>query len=253
MTMTDARRPAAPRRSALPRDLAIRLAAAEYGRFLDLLRSLGPADWTRPTDCSLWDVRAVAAHNLGTAEMSASVRESIRQNLSAKRRGGVFIDALTGLQVEERRGMTPAAIVARYAEIVPGAARGRLRTPALVRRLTMPVTQHVGGAEERWTFGFLVDTILTRDTWMHRVDIARATGHDLVLAADHDGAIVGDIVAEWAARHGAACTLTLTGPAGGRWSFGSGGPELELDAVEFCRTVSRRAPGAGLFDVEVAF
>jgi hypothetical protein len=34
--------------------------------------------------------------------------------------------------------------------------------------------------------------------------------------------------------------LRLTGPAGGRWSSAGDGPEL--DAVEFCRTISRRAP-----------
>jgi hypothetical protein len=102
-------------------------------------------------------------------------------------------------------------------------------------------------------FGFIHDTILTRDTWMHRVDTAQATGRELVLTADHDGVIVADVVAEWAGRHGGAYALRLTGPAGGTWSAGSGGPELELDAVEFCRTISRRVPGAGLLDVEVPF
>lgn len=117
----------------------------------------------------------------------------------------------------------------------------------------MPGTQPVGGVEERWSFGFLVDTILTRDTWMHRVDTARATGRPLLLTAAHDGVLVADVTAEWAARHGGGCELSLLGPAGGRWSFGTGGPELELDAVEFCRTVSGRAPAAGPYDTEVPF
>jgi hypothetical protein len=56
--------------------------------------------------------------------------------------------------------------------------------------------------------GYLLDTILTRDPWMHRVDIARATGRDMVLTADHDGRIVADVVAEWARRHGQPFTLT---------------------------------------------
>jgi uncharacterized protein (TIGR03083 family) len=253
MTTTDVRGATAPRRSALDHETAMRLAATEYGRFLDLLRSLEPADWTRPTDCPAWDVRAMAAHNLGMAEMAASMRETARQNVKAGRRGGVFIDALTALQVEERADLTPEQIVARYATAGPRAARGRRRRPDLMRRAAMPGTQDVGGVAERWTFGYLIDTILTRDTWMHRVDTARATGRDLVLTPDHDGAIVTDVVAEWAGRHGAACALTLTGPAGGRWTFGTGGPELDLDAVEFCRTVSRRAQGRGLLDVEVPF
>jgi hypothetical protein len=113
--------------------------------------------------------------------------------------------------------------------------------------------QVVNGAPEPWAFGFLFDTVLTRDTWMHRVDTARATARDLVLTPEHDGVLVADVVAEWAGRHGAPCTLTLTGPAGGTWRFGDGGPELTLDAVEFCRTLSGRAAGEGLLAVEVPF
>ena len=52
---------------------------------------------------------------------------------------------------------------------------------------------------------------------MHRLDIARATGHAPVLTADHDGVIVADVVAEWARRHGRPYRLELTGPAGGVW------------------------------------
>jgi uncharacterized protein (TIGR03083 family) len=253
MTRTDVARGTAPRRSALDREVAMRLAATEYGRFLDMLRGLDAVDWSRRTDCPAWDVREMAAHNLGMAELAASAQESERQNQEAAQRGGVFIDALTGLQVEERRGMTPAALVQRYAEVGPLAAQGRQATPASVRDATLPGAQVVGEEPEYWTLGFLVDTVLTRDTWMHRIDIARATGRDLVLTSGHDGVIVADVVAEWAERHGADCTLTLTGPAGGRWTFGAGGPGLELDAVEFCRTLSRRAPATGLLDVEVPF
>jgi hypothetical protein len=88
---------------------------------------------------------------------------------------------------------------------------------------------------------------------MHRVDSTRATGRPMVLTQEHDGLLVADVVAEWAARHGRPCTLVLGGPAGGHWSFGTDGPTIELDAIEFCRTISRRAPGAGLLDVEVPF
>ena len=48
-------------------------------RFLDLLRALAPDDWTRPTECAGWDVRAMAAHALGMVEMAASMREQSRQ------------------------------------------------------------------------------------------------------------------------------------------------------------------------------
>lgn len=244
-----------PRRSALDRATAARLAATEYGRYLDLLRSLGPDDWARPTDCPAWAVRAMAAHNLGMAEMVASPEEQQRQAQTAARRGGVYIDALTGLQVEERAAMTSGELIARYAEVSPRAARGRAGAPEGVRVSPMPLPQTVNRVVERWSVGFLLDTVLTRDTWMHRIDTARATGRAPELTADHDGVLVADIVAEWAERHAGSCALTLTGPAGGRWTFGSGDPELELDAVEFARVLSGRRSAATRLplDTEIPF
>ena len=73
MTATDTRPTAPPRRSLLDRATAMRLAATEYGRYLDQLRTLDAADWGRPTDCSGWDVRAMAGHCLGMAEFAASL------------------------------------------------------------------------------------------------------------------------------------------------------------------------------------
>jgi len=245
--------PSRPRIPALPRGTAMRLAATEYQRFADTLRSLGPGDWATPTECPGWDVRAIAAHVLGMVEMAASIRETSRQLNLARSHGGVFIDALTALQVNERADMTPAQITARFAAQAPRAARARRRTPGFIRRRTMPVLQQVGGREEAWTIGYLIDVILTRDPWMHRADIARATGTDLVLTAKHDGVLVADVVAEWAARHGQPYTLHLTGPAGGTWRRGGGGPLIETDAVEFCRVLSGRGHADGLLAVQVPF
>lgn len=257
MTMTSGPTTPAVRRPALDRDTAMRLAETEYRRYRDQLRGLAGDDWSRPTDCPAWDVRQMAAHNLGMAEMAARMPEMLRQNVKAqlrqRRRGGPVIDCLTALQVEERAGMTPAEIVERYTAAGPRAARGRRRRPAPLRNAAMPGDEVVGGVPERWAWGFVFDTILTRDTWMHRVDTARATGRLPELTPDHDGVLIADVVAEWAGRHGAPCTLVLTGPAGGHWSFGAGGPEIECDAVEFCRITSRRARGEGLLDQEVPF
>ena len=65
--------------------------------------------------------------------------------------------------------------------------------------------------------------------------------------------LVADVAAEWAQRHGQPCILILTGPAGGRWAWGTGGPSYELDAVEFCRLVSGRGSGDGLLATPVPF
>ena len=244
---------AGPRSPTMPRPTAMRLADTEYQRFLDTLRGLRPADWTQPTECPGWDVRAMATHALGMAEMAASIRENSRQVKAARQRGGVFIDALTGLQVEERAGMSPAEILRRFAAVAPKATRGRRRTPGLIRRRPLPDAQIVGGREEVWTIGYLIDVILTRDPWMHRIDITHATGAPHTVTAEHDGVIVDDVVTEWADRHGQPFTLRLSGLAGGSWSRGVGGPQLELDAIEFCRTLSGRSPAEGLMSTEIPF
>lgn len=252
MTMTaPSKQPSKPRRprtAALPRDTAMQLAATEYQRFAGMLRALSPDDWARPTECPGWDVRAMASHALGMVDMAASIREKNRQFKLARSRGGVFIDALTGLQVEERQHMTPAQITGRFAAQGPKAARAQRRAPGFIRRRVT-----AGGPDEAWTIGYLIDVILTRDPWMHRADIARATGARHVLTAEHDGVIVADVVAEWAGRHGQPYTLHLTGPAGGSWASGEDGPLIETDAVEFCRMLSGRGHAGGLLATQVPF
>ncbi|MGZ8691087.1 MAG: maleylpyruvate isomerase family mycothiol-dependent enzyme, partial [Aeromicrobium sp.] len=187
MTRSTLTAQAPPRTSTLDRPTLMTLAATEYERFAATLRSLTPADWAQSTDCPGWDVRDMAGHCLGMAEMAASIRELARQQKHAGQRGGVFIDALTAVQVEKNANLTVPELIAQFAEIGPKAARARRRTPGLIRSRTMPVAQQVGDQEESWTNGFLVDTILTRDPWMHRMDIARAIGKPPELTADHDG------------------------------------------------------------------
>ncbi|WP_324278117.1 maleylpyruvate isomerase family mycothiol-dependent enzyme [Blastococcus brunescens] len=236
----------------MDRATATRLAATEYRRFEELLRSLGPDDWVRPTDCPAWDVRALAGHVLGMAEMAASVRATVAQNAAASQAGG-GIDALTAVQVRRTAALSADELVERFAAFAPRAVRGRRRLSAVIGRLTLPEDQDVGGHVERWRFGFLFDVVLTRDTWMHRADVSRATGRELDLTPGHDGVLVADVVAEWAERHGRPHRLRLTGPAGGSWSAGPGGEEIDLDAVEFCRLLSGRGRAEGLLAQQVPF
>ena len=233
------------RSSVLPRALAMRLASIEYERCGELFRTLSPADWKVQTDCPAWDVRQMACHMLGMAEMAASIRENIRQQLKAKRAGGDPLDALTALQVAERESWTTQQVVDRFALRAPKATAGRRRALSFIRRRTMPDLQAVNGAREAWRFGYLTDVILTRDPWMHRIDISSATGKPMHLTADHDGVIVADVVAEWADRHGADFHLQLTGPAGGTWEVGTNGPSLTFDAIDFCRALALR-PGIAI-------
>ena len=245
--------PARPRVSTLDRPTLMLLAATEYDRFTSMLDSLAPEDWTQPTDCPGWDVRAMASHVLGMAEMAASVPKGLSQAMRAKKRGGVYIDALTGLQVDDRTSMSSQQIIDRLRVVGPKAARARRRIPRVVRHRRLPIAQPVGGRDEDWTIGYLMDTILTRDTWMHRIDIGRATNRTIEMTADHDGVLTFDVATEWAARHGQPCELHLRGAAGGSWTFGLGGPSIELDAIDFNRVASGRAAGSGLLQTAVPF
>lgn len=242
-----------PRRSTLDRAVAKQLAAHEYQRYLDLLRTLEPNEWSLPTDCPGWNVQQMAAHNLGMAELAGSLPEMVRQFAGAGRRPEQGVDALTAHQVDRRSTLTPAEIINRYRTAHPRAVRGRSRRSRLIGRFAMPEKQVIDGTPETWTFGYLFETILTRDTWMHRIDTSRAIGRPPLLTHDHDGALVADVVTEWANRHGAPFALRLTGPAGGNWSAGIGGDDLSLDAVSFVRTLSGRESGQGLLAVQVPF
>jgi hypothetical protein len=81
----------------------------------------------------------------------------------------------------------------------------------------------------RFSFREMFEVILTRDTWMRRVDVAWATGRDMVVTPQHDGRIVEDCVLDWAKKHGRPFSLSLGGPAGGRYEAGTDGPLIEID------------------------
>ena len=254
MSTTTTTSPTGARRPQLDRETAMRLAATEYSRSVDLLRQLSPEEWSLPTECPGWDVRAMAGHSTGMALMATGLRQILRQDRAARKRGGVHLDSLTALQVEEHADLTTAELIDRFAEIGPRAARGRRRMPGLLRRMPISDPQTVGDQTEKWTNGFLIDTILTRDPWMHRMDICRATGRTPHLTPDHDGVLVADVATEWMGRHGQPCRLVLDGPAGGTFTQGDGRQELRMDASRLlprplrplCRQPRRpRAPRCG--------
>ncbi len=222
----------------IDRDEMVVLATEEYRRLLALFEDLSPAEWRTRTVCDDWDVRLMVAHLLGAAEGNASMAENVRQlargSRAAKRMGRDQIDGINAVQVADREHLSTDQLVDRLREVAPRAVRGRYKAPGLMRRVSIP--DPVAG---RLNLGHLMDAVYTRDQWLHRVDISRATGRELELTADHDGRIVADVVAEWARMHGRPFELVLTGPAGGKYGTGSG-ESFELDAVDFCWAVSGR-------------
>ena len=152
-------------------------------------------------------------------------------------------DGANEYQIAKHTSLPDDRIANVYVDVAARATATRMRIPRLVRALPiLKLPPPVG----RQPLSYLSDMGFTRDVWMHRVDIARATGRDMVLTADHDGRLVEDLVAEWATTHGEPFTLELDGIAGGTYVSGTGGEHVQIDAVEFCRVLSGRASATGV-------
>jgi uncharacterized protein (TIGR03083 family) len=223
------------------------LAEEEFVRFADLVASLTPNDWTRPTDCTAWDVRKVALHVLGSGDAQASFPTFVHQlrrgvPLNKEIDSHHWVDGMNELQIRERDYLSNDEVVAQLRAVGPQAVKGRWRTPPPARYLPIPFGPPIG-----WTsLKYLLDVGFTRDVWAHRIDIHEAIDRPMHLTADHDGRLVADIVGEWAGIHGQPFELVLEGAAGGKFSQGTGGERVEIDAVNFIRTLSGRRPGSGV-------
>ena len=229
-------------------DEAMRVAARENEKFAELLRSFGPEDWSKPTDCALWDVHALVAHVVGAAAGQAAPREFIRQvrkgrPLKVEIGGQFWWDGMNEFQVRERSGHSPAQLIAEWDTASARALRARRGLPRPLARLPL---LNLPAPVGRQPLAYLFDVGFTRDVWMHRIDLARATGTTLDLDGHHDGRIVADLVAEWAATHGEPFVLTLDGPAGAMFRAGTDGERVDIDAVEFARILAERGHGTGI-------
>jgi uncharacterized protein (TIGR03083 family) len=226
---------------------ARRLAEQEFARFASMAASLTSEEWAMPTDCTAWDVRKMALHVLGSADAQASVREFVhqmRRGLPLNRQIGShhWVDGLNEVQIRERQHLSNAELVDQLRAVGPKAVKGRWGTPPPMRWLPVPFGPPIGWEPLK----YLLDVGFTRDVWCHRIDICCATGQAMHLTPGHDGRLVADIVAEWATIHGQPFDLVLEGPAGGKFTQGINGERVEIDALDFVRTLSGRLRGTGV-------
>ena len=231
----------------IDRPAARRLAEDEFAFFAQMVAALTDEEWGAPTDCTAWDVRKTALHVLGSADAQASVREFMHQMrrgmpLNKQIDSHHWVDGMNELQIRERRHLSNAELVEQLQAVGPKAVKGRWGTPPPMRYLPIPFGPPIGWAPLK----YLLDVGFTRDVWCHRIDICCATGRPMHLTPDHDGRLVADIVAEWASIHGEPFDLVLEGPAGGKFTQGADGERVDIDAIDFVRTLSGRLPGAGV-------
>lgn len=232
----------------LSRAEVIPMAREELTRFMTLLESLSPDDWTQPTDCALWTVKDVVAHQASHVLGLTHYREMLNQfnPLNAReysKKGMNSLDAANQRQVDKRAGWTPEQLIAEIRDNREASFAGRQRFPVLLRWIRVGAP----GYEGRISIGELIDNIFTRDMWMHRADICRATGREIHQTADHDARITALVMRDLD-RHlsvklkGRALVYRLTGKSGGVWTVGGSSPaaEVSLDTLEFHRLASGR-------------
>jgi uncharacterized protein (TIGR03083 family) len=247
-------------------DEVAELATAVVAAFCSDLADLSAGEWEADTVCTPWTVADIARHVLGAMKSQVSLRESARQQLHGLRHrsgyDGNSLDALNALQVADHRQLDGPAVVAQIEALVPKSVDARLRRARLFGRLVIPLDQggsSAAGNPTRLAMGDLFRIVYTRDTWLHRLDVADALGRRVRLNTAADRRIVEDVVKEWADRHGQPFDLRLEGDIDGRYTRSGGGPVLAIDAARLCWILSGRgepapgSPGAELLSHRVLF
>ncbi|GIF70776.1 maleylpyruvate isomerase family mycothiol-dependent enzyme [Asanoa siamensis] len=210
---------------ALSRSRAAGVAAAELRSFLAAVAALDETDWVRATDCRGWTVKDVVAHVCGQYEELARPTVLLRRIRMAKKRYPdlIALDGHNQVQLDDLGRLQPAELYAHLAKNGPVAIRRVRLMPGLFRRISTDRFFPESPLQEP-NLGYLADVVLPRDTWMHRLELARATSR-VFDVDEHDFEIVGQVVRDldrgWKRP---PLRLELTGPAGGVWEIGRGAP-----------------------------
>ena len=216
-------------------DEAFHLLQFELGRFLELVENLGPEDWSKPTACTEWEVREMVAHQAGGYASGTGYKEMFRQGKHRPKPGQLIEDAINEFQVRERANKSPAELIAELRKVGPVAARKWAYEFRIAKLISFP---HRDAG--KLSFRHVMWVIHSRDTWMHRLDICRATGREFVQSADVDSRHVELIMLDVANTlerkfNGPALVFELTGIGGGTWKIGQGEPvaTICMDVLEF--------------------
>lgn len=212
------------------------LALEEWKRLLDFAETFQADDWNKPTMCTAWTVRDLMAHQAGAYATYASFAEFRRQYLNLPSKNRLPEDVINEIQIADRKHKTTAELLAEIREKGPRTIRNRHRVPFFVRAISLPRPDGT-----TLSLAHMLDVIYSRDTWIHRIDLARATCRAMKLTREHDGRIVElvmrDVNRLLTPQLGSdAMDIELTGTAGGAWRIGKATDAratIRMDAVEF--------------------
>ena len=212
------------------------LAIEEWKRLLAFADTFQADDWSKPTMCTEWTVRDMMAHQAGAYATYSSFSEFRRQYLNPPQKGRLPEDVINAIQIADRKNKTNAELIQEIREKGPHTIKNRHRIPFFMRAIGLP---RPDGSKLYWSY--MLDVIYSRDTWMHRVDLARATNREMKMTREHDGRMVAlvmrDVNTQLAPKVGNdALDIELTGIAGGAWRIGNASnarATIRMDAVEF--------------------
>lgn len=216
--------------------------AAQHADLADVLGSLAPSDWQRPTRCPGWSVADVVLHLAQTDEMAIASLEGRTAGFIAERTAGAAagsVDDGAALMVERERGAPVDELLERWRS---GAGR-----------LDDMLADEDGHRRVVWVVGELsVRTLTTTrlaEAWIHTGDVAEAVG----ASVKEDERLQYIARLAWRtlpyalAREGREMSgpvaFELVGPAGALWSFVPDEPASTVvrgDGVELCLVAARR-------------
>jgi uncharacterized protein (TIGR03083 family) len=154
----------------LDRDVVAEGALEDLDRFEQLVRSIEPGEWDRPTRCAGWTVGDIARHLIGTFA-----------DVVAGRMDGLGTPEVTEREVAERAGRTPTELADECADVRKAVAGMLPLFDDAAWAAPAP-----GGFE-----GSLGDGVeaLWYDTWLHADDIRQALGRPTEIGSGLAGGI----------------------------------------------------------------
>jgi uncharacterized protein (TIGR03083 family) len=232
----------------VPKAPVVDALAEEFGAIDDLLATLDEAEWSAPTPCPGWDVRANVAHIIGTESMLAGIPSP-----------DIDIEPDAVPHVRNDIGRFNEVWVVALADTPPLELRARLRSITGQRLDALRDMDQAAWDEEGFTpagpdsYGRFM-RIRVFDCWMHEQDIRDGVGrpgHDsgrvVDVVLDEMTSALGFVVGKRAgAPTGSSVTFELTGGSGRHVHVAVGERGAVVPALDGPPTVTLRMP-VGIF------
>ena len=211
--MADAERP----RTVLDKDEVLAALFASWDSLDAVLAGLSDDQWRTPTSLPGWSVHDVVAHIVGTESMlSGAPNPEPDSDVAARDHVRNDIGAMNERWVEHLRPESPAAMLAKFREVIAG-RKAALSAMPIEEWNTVTFTP--AGPDSYGRFM----RVRVFDCWVHEHDIrdavgrpasdAELSGPDVRLALDEMASSMGFVVGKKGkAPEGSRVLLTLTGP-----------------------------------------